>query len=87
MIGCIIHLTYRYGGVLANFNLKSFVKLVDTYDELKDTDIFLKGSCLRDFKVVDQLDLHEEMVKSDSRNFSIDLIPKVIFSKSKSVNY
>jgi len=82
-----VDLTNRYGGVLSNFNLKNFVKFVEDWESDKDTNPFLKGACLRDFKTIDPLCLHEELIKTESRSFSIDLIPKVIFSRSKSVNY
>ncbi|CAI2387607.1 unnamed protein product [Moneuplotes crassus] len=76
-----------YGGALSNYNLKNFVTFVDTWKEKSNSNALYKGSCLRNFQTVDKLDLHEELIKSESRNFSLDLIPKVIFSKSKSVNY
>lgn len=82
-----IDLTDRYGGVLANFNLKNFANFVESWEIEKDSNTFLKGACLRDFKTIDALSMHAELLKSESRNFSLDLIPKVIFSKSKSVNY
>ena len=82
-----IDLTDRYGGVLANFNLRHFVKFVNEWEYQSETNAFVRGACLRDFKTIDNLWLNEELINSESRNFSIDLIPKVIFSKSKSVTY
>ena len=82
-----LDLTDRYGGVLANFNLKQFIELVDSWEEKSKTNTFLKGACLRDFKTIDNWCLHQELFQSLSRYFSLDLIPKVIFSKSKAVNY
>lgn len=76
-----------YGGALSNYNLKNFVEYVDTWQDKRNSNPFYRGSCLRDFQTIDKLDLHPDLVKSESRNFSLDLIPKVIFSKSKSVNY
>jgi len=67
--------------------LKNFEDFVSSWESRKDSNAYYRGSCLRDFQTVDKLDLHEEIMKSESRNFSLDLIPKVIFSKSKSVNY
>jgi len=82
-----IDLTDRYGGVLSNFNLKNFINYVESWEADKDTNAFLKGACLRDFKTIDNLSMHQDLLKAESRNFSLDLIPKVIFCKSKSVNY
>ena len=48
-----LDLTDRYGGVLANFNLKQFIELVDSWEEKSKTNTFLKGACLRDFKTID----------------------------------
>ena len=75
----------RYGGYLSCFNLEHFFRFVDAN---------IDGSALqegyRDFQVLKSYNLSVHKTEQDfkrlSRQFNIDLAPKLLFSKSTSVD-
>ena len=77
----------RYGGYLSSFNLEHYFKYVDN----KQADISQSNhDGYSDFKILKPFDLAqyqtEKEFKRDSRLYNMDLAPKLLFSKSTSVD-
>ena len=75
----------RYGGYLTSFNLEHFFRFVDA----KMAKTVCQESYI-DFKVLKSYKMsrhkNEQDFKRFSRNFNIDMAPKLLFSKSTSVD-
>lgn len=75
----------RYGGYLSCFNLEHFFKFVDA-----NIDKTASQEGYRDFQVLKCYNMSTHKTESDfkrlSRQFNIDLAPKLLFSKSTSVD-
>ena len=76
----------RYGGHITSFNLEQYLAYVDSKlsDTSKHEDHCESFKVLKPFDKSAYADL--KAFKSFSRNFNIDLVPKLLFSKSTSVD-
>lgn len=82
----------RYGGILSSFNLERYFKYLD--EKRASTAEAQLAMANQDglwgFRVLKSYDLgqhkDENAFKRHSRNYNVDLIPKLLFSKSTSVD-
>ena len=76
----------RYGGYLSSFNLEHYWKYAEEKRSDKESNNFDGYS---QFKILKSYDMtrhkSEKEFKSESRQYNLDLAPKLLFSKSTSV--
>lgn len=85
----------RYGSTISNLNLEQFLKLVKSKMNDAETKYKPSDAAFHSFRVLRPLDKnkHPRQItnagdyKRFSRNFNIDLAPKILFSKSISVEH
>ena len=81
----------KYGGTIANFNLEQFFDFIESNLDQKVGNP--SGRAFHSFKMIKAFDKnsHPDIMKNEndfkrfSRRFNIDLAPKILFSKSVSV--